>query len=115
MALCVAEYCARVVVAGLYADGLLEAPDRFGDALEVGRKDFNRRFRAAATDGTDGQRPQTLVIKQCVRFIFTTPSATWGAPRSISVGRPAEIAQKLHERVQILPRIITRCRETSIR
>ena len=50
----------------------------------------------------------TLVITQCFRPIFATASATRaGSPRSSSVGRPVSIAQKLQERVQMLPRIIT--------
>ena len=50
----------------------------------------------------------TLVMTQCLRFIFATASATRaGSPRSSSVGLPVWIAQKLHDRVQMLPRIIT--------
>jgi hypothetical protein len=50
----------------------------------------------------------TEVITQWRRPILATPSATRaGSPRSCSVGRPFWIAQKLQERVQMLPRIIT--------
>ena len=50
----------------------------------------------------------TEVMTQWRRPIFATASATRaGSPRSNSVGRPVWIAQKLQERVQMLPRIMT--------
>jgi hypothetical protein len=50
----------------------------------------------------------TEVMTQCFRPILATASATRaGSPRSSSVGRPVWMAQKLQERVQMLPRIIT--------
>ena len=50
----------------------------------------------------------TLVMTQCRRPIVATASATRaGSPRSSSVGLPVWIAQKLQDRVQMLPRIIT--------
>ena len=50
----------------------------------------------------------TEVITACFKFILAIDSATRaGSPRSSSVGRPVLIAQKVHERVQMLPRIMT--------
>ena len=44
----------------------------------------------------------------CLRFIRAMDSATRaGSPRSSSLGRPERTAQKVQERVQTLPRIIT--------
>ena len=125
------------VVAGLHPHRLLQALDRLhvvvedvgprGEhgvhvlqlPLEIGHEHLDRgvglRWRMARTVAAQTEAPPsasssraTLVRTQWRRFIAATASATRaGSPRSSSVGRPVWIAQKLQERVQMLPRIMT--------
>ena len=76
---------------------------------------FGQRLRVARTVAAQTEAPPSLrssrateVMTTCFRFISAMDSATRaGSPRSSSLGRPESTAQKVQERVQTLPRIIT--------
>ena len=71
---------------------------------------WTARMVAAQTDAPPSFKSSraTEVMTACFKFMRAIDSATRaGSPRSSSVGRPVWMAQKVHERVQILPRIMT--------